>query len=80
MMAFEFPKMFVDQNISYIVSYFLAMSGIRTTISAIGFVYIKRSQDPLVGIRHFECMDLISSVQKTPAKFIPKVAESAHWS
>ena len=51
----------VDQT-TILLRFTLGLSGIRTTISAIGYVYIKRSQDPLDGIRHFECMDLISSV------------------
>ena len=57
----------------------LAYSGFRVVIQAFGFIYLKKSRDPLEGIQSLEFMTLVSNVQKPTTLGLPKVVEE-NWS
>ena len=44
------------------IAVIVATTGIRTSIQAFGFIVLKKSRDPLDGIRQLEYMNLVSTI------------------
>jgi hypothetical protein len=54
-------------------------TGLRTSIQAIGFLWMKESQDPLEGVQQLDYMNLVSTVQRMTPEYLPNLLISTQW-
>ena len=48
-------------------------------MQVIGFIYIKKSRDPLQGLDKLEYLKVMSKIQKLTPEFLPKLLELEEW-